>query len=244
MAAVEDFALTAAFSEDLVVFSVEPFEVVSEALVTFSVSFVLLFAVEDLALLSVVLLFAASVVLLFAVEGFALLSVFSASTLSVVSEALFVFSVLLPTVPCVLLLLFAVFSVLLPNVLLLPVPVVLLLFVAVVSTLLLVCAVLELAVSFPLLLKLLLLGCALAAAIIAAVEVEKTGSCTKISSCAIIEVLCCLKTFITSSQVVLKSPSIPAQSNAFTIILVNLKGTFSGNEFLLIADSNESPKSM
>ena len=51
-------------------------------------------------------------------------------------------------------------------------------------------------------------------------------------------------TLIVFSQVILKLPSIPLTSSAFTSILVSLNGTFSGNLLLCMATSKQSPKSM
>jgi hypothetical protein len=71
-----------------------------------------------------------------------------------------------------------------------------------------------------------------------------SGSYRNTSNIAIKESLFYLKTCMTYSQVFLKLPSIPEISIAFTNILVNLNGTFSGHLDRFIATSKQSPKSI
>ena len=70
------------------------------------------------------------------------------------------------------------------------------------------------------------------------------GSYLKASTMTRIDYLLILRIFNIFSQVCLKIPSVLHAPIALTIILVNLKGTFSGKTVLILFTSKQSPKSI
>lgn len=70
------------------------------------------------------------------------------------------------------------------------------------------------------------------------------GSYLKASTIVIIDYLLFLNNFIILLQVCLKIPWTPQGYMALTSILVSLNGTFSGNYFLILVTSKQSPKSI